>query len=38
MTETQSTHVAMTLFLVATGILLLGVIWMGHLRYMMTGL
>jgi len=34
-TDQMSTNAAMMLFLVATFLLLMGVIWMGHLRYMM---
>lgn len=34
-TDQLSTNVAMMLFLAATLMLILGVIWIGHLRYMM---
>jgi hypothetical protein len=38
MTDEVSTNTAMLLFLFATGLLVFGVIWMGHMRYMLTGL
>ncbi len=38
MTDRLSTHLAMLLFLAATFVLLMGVIWMGHMRYMLIGI
>lgn len=38
MIDRMSTHLAMVVFLGATFLLLIGVIWMGHMRYMLVGI
>lgn len=38
MTDEVSTNTAMLLFLLASALLAFGIIWMGHVRYMLNGL